>query len=71
MSARNSQGSQDEGKPKEHMLEDVASTHEGVVIDEATNRRIVRKIDWQLMPIVCLLSLPTLWSPPHSLLPPR
>ena len=57
MSVRNSQGSQDEGKPKEDMLEEVSSTHEGVVIDEATNKRIVRKIDWQLMPIVRTLSL--------------
>lgn len=56
MSPRNSQGSYDEGKPKEEILEEVASSGEGIVIDEATNKRIVRKIDWQLMPIV--------WSPP-------
>ncbi|SPN99240.1 related to allantoate permease [Cephalotrichum gorgonifer] len=49
-----SQSVQDEGKPKQDWLEMVASNNEGgIVIDEATNKRIVRKIDWQLMPILC------------------
>lgn len=31
--------------------------HEGEVIelDEATNKRLLRKIDWHLMPIMCLV----------------
>ena len=41
----------------EPIREDPISEREGIVIDEATNKRIVRKIDWRLMPIVC---------PPHA-----
>ena len=55
MSRPNSQGSQNEGKAQEAAIEKVSLSDE-IVIDEATNKRIVRKIDWRLMPIV--------WSPP-------
>jgi len=41
-----------ETKTKEEMLERVASSEEGVVFDEATNKRILRRIDWYLMPAV-------------------
>ena len=51
MSRPNSQGSQNEGKAQEAAIEKVSLSDE-IVIDEATNKRIVRKIDWRLMPIV-------------------
>lgn len=28
---------------------------EAIHIDEATNRRLLRKIDWHIMPILCLV----------------
>ncbi|KAH8883177.1 MFS general substrate transporter [Thozetella sp. PMI_491] len=33
--------------------EDVATHFEPVAIDPATNRRLLRKIDWRLMPVLC------------------
>lgn len=57
-----SEESQNVAKAKEDALEERASEDEGIVIDEATNRRIVRRIDWRLMPIVRFLS-----PPQHSL----
>ena len=51
MSRPNSQGSQNEGKAQEAAIEKVSLSDE-IVIDEATNKRIVRRIDWRLMPIV-------------------
>lgn len=59
MSRHSSQDSQNEGKPKEVVLKEKASVYEGIVIDEATNKRVVRKIDWRLMPIVSLRPLPS------------
>lgn len=52
MARSNSEESQNVAKPTEEIVEKAASQNEGIVIDEATNRRIVRKIDWRLMPIV-------------------
>lgn len=52
MSPRTSNDHQNEVKEKESALEEVASNHEGIVIDDATQKRIVRKIDWYLMPVV-------------------
>ncbi|CAI4219790.1 unnamed protein product [Parascedosporium putredinis] len=53
MSPRTSNDHQNEVKEKESALEEVASNHEGIVIDDATQKRIVRKIDWYLMPVLC------------------
>lgn len=41
-----------------------AENIEAAVIDEATNRRLVRKVDWKLMPVVSAHS----WSNTSTLL---
>lgn len=52
MGHSNAGESQHETKQKEAVLEDVVSNHEGVVISDEMNKRLVRKIDWRLMPVV-------------------
>ncbi|KAM5350826.1 hypothetical protein ACJ41O_007331 [Fusarium nematophilum] len=41
------------GKPSLDVIEDVAGL-ESVTLDRETNKRILRKIDWQLMPVLCV-----------------
>ena len=41
------------GKPSLDAVEDITEL-EPVTLDSETNKRIVRKIDWKLMPIVCV-----------------
>lgn len=43
------------GKPQQTVLE----------IDDETNRRLVRKIDWKLMPVVSLFSSSAMLRPRH------
>jgi ACS family allantoate permease-like MFS transporter len=40
-----------------HVVDVSAAINEGIEIevDEADNRRVLRKIDWHLMPLMCLV----------------
>lgn len=39
-------------KPVVIAIDDASKTTEIILLDEATNKRLLRKIDWKLMPVV-------------------
>ncbi|KAH7145438.1 major facilitator superfamily domain-containing protein [Dactylonectria estremocensis] len=40
-------------KPAVVVIDDVSKTSNLVTLDDATNKRLLRKIDWKLMPVLC------------------
>lgn len=42
-------------KPAVVVIDDISKTSNLITLDEATNKRLLRKIDWKLMPIVSRL----------------
>ncbi|KAF7553038.1 hypothetical protein G7Z17_g3890 [Cylindrodendrum hubeiense] len=40
-------------KPAVVVIDDVSKTSNLITLDEATNKRLLRKIDWKLMPVLC------------------
>ncbi|KAK7413969.1 hypothetical protein QQX98_007152 [Neonectria punicea] len=40
-------------KPVVIAVDDASKTDDIVILDEATNKRLLRKIDWKLMPVLC------------------
>lgn len=49
-------------KPAVVVVDDISKTSNLITLDEATNKRLLRKIDWKLMPVVS--GLATLKIPP-------
>lgn len=42
-------------KPAVVVIDDISKTSNLITLDEATNKRLLRKIDWKLMPVVSRL----------------